>query len=92
MADQEPQAPKIEFPCENYPVKIIGDSHDQFISKIMEVVRRHAPEVDEERIVVRDSSNGRFVSVQVHITATGHEQLQKLNEDLRDTGVVRMVL
>lgn len=92
MADQEPQAPKIEFPCTNYPVKIIGDSHDQFISKIMEVVKRHAPEVDEERISVRDSSNGRFVSVQVHITATGPEQLQKLNEDLRDTGVVRMVL
>ncbi|MFW8314620.1 DUF493 family protein, partial [Klebsiella pneumoniae] len=40
----------------------------------------------------RASSQGRFVSVQVRITATGTEQLQAIHFDLRATGRVHMVL
>lgn len=86
------QAPKIEFPCENYPIKIIGDSCDSFIDVVIEVLQRHAPEVDPAAITRRDSSNGRFLSVQVHIHAQCIEQLEDINRDLRETGIVRMVL
>ncbi|NLY13183.1 MAG: DUF493 domain-containing protein [Gammaproteobacteria bacterium] len=86
------QAPKIEFPCENYPIKIIGDSCDSFIDVVIEVLQRHAPEVDPAAITRRDSSNGRFLSLQVHIHAQCIEQLEDINRDLRETGIVRMVL
>ena len=90
--DTEQQAPKIEFPCANYPIKIIGDSCDTFVEIVLDVVKRHAPEVDADSIQRRDSTNGRFLSVQVHIHAQCIEQLEDINRDLRETGIVRMVL
>ncbi|AJE16868.1 MULTISPECIES: DUF493 domain-containing protein [Stutzerimonas] len=86
------QAPKIEFPCERYPIKVIGDAGDGFRELIIEVIQRHAPGLDESSVVLRDSRNGRFLSVQVLITATGVEQLQAIHTDLRATGRVHMVL
>ena len=90
--DTVQQPPKIEFPCANYPIKIIGDSCDTFVDAVIEVLQRHAPEVDAQAITRRDSRNGRFLSVQVHIHAQSIEQLEKINSDLRETGIVRMVL
>ena len=76
MTDTEVQAPKIEFPCERYPIKVIGEAGDGFADLVVEVIQRHAPGFDAASLVVRDSRNGRFLSVQVLITATGVEQLQ----------------
>ncbi|MFI8482455.1 DUF493 domain-containing protein [Pseudomonas sp. NPDC078700] len=86
------KAPKIEFPCERYPIKVIGDAGEGFTDLVIEVIQRHAPELDAGTLVTRDSSNGRYLSVQVLITATGVEQLQAIHVDLRATGRVHMVL
>ncbi|MFC5697801.1 DUF493 domain-containing protein [Pseudomonas sp. GCM10022186] len=86
------QPPKIEFPCERYPIKVIGDSFDGFSDLVIEIVQRHAPDLDAATLVVRDSRNGRFLSVQVLITATSVDQLQAIHVDLRATGRVHMVL
>ena len=32
------QAPKIEFPCERYPIKVIGDSFDGFSDLVIEII------------------------------------------------------
>ncbi len=58
----------------------------------MEIIQRHAPDLDVETLVIRDSSKGRFLSVQVLITATDVDQLQAIHNDLRATGRVHMVL
>jgi putative lipoic acid-binding regulatory protein len=55
-------------------------------------MQRHAPDFDAGTLVTRDSSKGRFLSVQVLITATGVEQLEAIHVDLRATGRVHMVL
>tara|TARA_B100000749_G_scaffold100375_1_gene76546 strand:- start:59 stop:337 length:279 start_codon:yes stop_codon:yes gene_type:complete len=92
MADvNEPQAPKIEFPCQ-YPIKVIGTAGDDFAEVICEVVERHAPGIDTTTIDVKDSKNGRFLSLRLVITATGQEQLEALHRDLKATGRVHMVL
>lgn len=90
--DSEVQAPKIEFPCEGYPIKVIGDAGEGFADMVLDIVRRHAPDLDVSTLTLRDSSNGRFVSVQVAIRATGVEQLQALHVELRATGRVHVVL
>ncbi|HEY6611460.1 MAG TPA: DUF493 domain-containing protein [Pseudomonas sp.] len=90
--DSEVQAPKIEFPCEGYPIKVIGDAGEGFADMVLDIVRRHAPDLDVTTLTLRDSSNGRFVSVQVAIRATGVEQLQALHVELRATGRVHVVL
>ncbi|MCL7461154.1 DUF493 domain-containing protein [Pseudomonas sp. NW5] len=92
MSDKQTEAPKIEFPCAGYPIKVIGDAGAGFHDLVIEVIQRHAPDLDVTTLKVRDSSNGRFVSVQLAIVATGVEQLQAIHGDLRATGRVHMVL
>lgn len=84
--------PKIEFPCELYPVKIIGDHCADYVQTVLDVVCAHAPEFDPASADQQMSSNGRFCSVRVRITAQSEEHLGTLNEALRQTGKVRMVL
>ena len=71
---------------------MIGDAGEGFREVVIEVIQRHAPDFDEATVVTRDSRNGRFLSLQVLITATGVEQLQAIHVDLRATGRVHMVL
>ncbi|MDV7212171.1 DUF493 domain-containing protein [Azotobacter beijerinckii] len=92
MTDTDVQAPKIEFPCERYPIKVIGNAGEGFADLVVEVIQRHAPGLDSSTLTVRDSRNGRYLAVQVLITATGVEQLQAIHLDLRATGCVHMVL
>jgi putative lipoic acid-binding regulatory protein len=87
----DPKAPKIEFPCD-YLIKVIGDAAPDFTDFVVAVVERHAPGVSDNKITVKDSSGGRFASVNLTIWATGEPQLKALFEDLKSSGRVHMVL
>ncbi len=87
----EPKAPKIEFPCD-YVIKVIGDSAPDFTEFVVGIVAQHAPGIREEDVSVKDSSKGRFCSVQLTIFATGESQLTALFLDLKASGRVHMVL
>lgn len=89
MADEK--KPEIEFPCD-YPIKVMGLHENDFATCVVEIITRHAPEVIEERISYRESSGGRYLSVNVVIIATGKDQLQNIFEDLKASGRVKMVL
>ena len=88
---QEPDPPKIEFPCA-YPIKVLGLSSDAYESIILEVFERHAPRFDQESMTVNASSKGTFTSLTITITATGPDQLEALHQDLLATGHVKMVI
>ena len=89
MVQQEP--PKIQFPCD-YTIRVMGDAGHDFRETVVEVMERHAGPVDETTVSVRDSRNGRYMSVTVTIVATGESQLKTIFEDLKATGRVHMVL
>lgn len=84
--------PVIEFPCENYPIRVMGESGESLCQFVMDVFERHAPGYDRSRVQVRPSRNGRFESVCVFITATGTRQLEDLFTDLKQNPAVKMVL
>jgi len=88
----QPDAPKIEFPCQNYPIKVVGVMMENYEQVMVDIVRVHAEDCDIERIRVQDSSNGRFRSVTLYITATGKEQLVNIHRDLTAHPNVRMVI
>ena len=88
---EEPDVPKIEFPCD-YPIKVLGRSVEEFEQVVIGVVERHAPGFDQETIVIKASSKGTFTSMTITITATGADQLQALHEELMGTGLVQMVI
>lgn len=89
---QDKEAPRIEFPCPDYPVKILGVSGVEFREYVLSTVEVHAPGFDAARISIKDSNKGTFQSITVFITATGEEQLRNLNTDLRASDLVKMVL
>ena len=88
-ATMEP--PKIEFPCD-YPVKVMGANEDGFVDMVLEIGRRHAPELGSRNLSTRESRTGRWISVTLVIRATGEAQLSAMFEDLKATGRVEMVL
>jgi putative lipoic acid-binding regulatory protein len=70
-----------EFPCD-FPVKALGPNGDDFQSLILELVRRHAPEVSEDAVSVRPSSAGSYVAVTVLVRATSRGQLDAIYQEL----------
>jgi len=82
---------RITYPC-RYPVKIIGDSGQAFVESVLEVTRRHAPELEDRDIHVRESAEGNYCAVAVMIVATGEEQLDHLHNELREKPEVRLVI
>ncbi|WP_317931276.1 DUF493 domain-containing protein [Halioxenophilus sp. WMMB6] len=92
MADDQEKSAKIEFPCPNYPIKVLGDAGDSLHTLVVEVFHRHAPGFDASAITIRDSAKGTFQSLTVTIEATGVEQLQAIFDDLKASKLVKMVL
>ena len=91
MTDTDVKSHKIEFPCADYPIKVIGDTSVGCTDAVIEVLSRHA-KIDIKTLAERQSSNGKYTTVQLHIVATGEDQLRDINSALRATGVVHMVL
>jgi putative lipoic acid-binding regulatory protein len=81
----------IEFPCPDYPIKVVGNSGAGYRDTVIEILRKYA-EVDLSSLAERQSSNGKYTTVQLHIVATGEEQLRDITSALRATGIVHMVL
>ncbi|MFB9887150.1 YbeD family protein [Balneatrix alpica] len=92
MTDEQQPAPKIEFPCENYPIKVMGDNVPNFREQVTQIMLKHAPDLDIQQISENLSRNQRFKSIRFLITATGVEQLQALFDELRTLPQVKMVL
>jgi uncharacterized protein len=82
---------RIEFPCA-YPIHIIGEADARLRTDLLAIVRRHAPDLDEAMISVRDSREGSYRSVRVTIVATGTLQLKALHAELMAHPRVRLVL
>ncbi|SBS31529.1 hypothetical protein MSP8887_01985 [Marinomonas spartinae] len=85
-------APKIEFPCENYVIKVVSIDVEGGHAEIIERLKVHAPELDPKATGINRSSKGRFVSYSFRILATGEEQLSALHSDLMDIEFVKMVM
>lgn len=86
------ELPRIEFPCADYPIKVIGHNVEDFRVRVLGIVRIHAPEVTEASVSVRDSRQGAFSSVRISIVATGEDQLRALHAALLAEPAVKLVL
>lgn len=87
-----PEPPKIEFPCPDYPIKVLGDAGTELHALVIEVMEQHAPGFDASCIRIKDSRNGRYQSISISITATGEPQLRAINDALRLNPITKMVM
>lgn len=91
-AEAPKDAPKIEFPCANYPIKVVGQCIAGYDTIITEVLRRYDANLDVSKVRGKDSAKGTFRSTTLYITATGKEQLEKLHAELMSLECVKMVM
>lgn len=92
MTDQEQQeAPKIEFPCQ-YPIKVVGRAAPDYKQFVIDIIQKHAADLDLDTVELKPSRNGNFYSVRFTITATGVDQLEAIFEELKASGRVTMVI
>jgi putative lipoic acid-binding regulatory protein len=81
----------LEFPCA-FPIKAMGRSEPGFDDLVVEIVRRHTPDLPEEAVKTRASRGGKWVSVTVTIQATSKQQLDAIYQALTDHEKVVMCL
>ena len=89
---QKADPAKIQFPCPNYPVKVLGETSADYQEFVVAIMAKHVLDLSIDTIKVNQSSNGRFTSITFYITATGVDQLEALHKDLIQHKRVRMVM
>ena len=89
MSDED-ESP-LKFPCE-FPVKAMGKTDCELDIIVVEIVRRHAPDLTEAAVYTRESKAGNYVSVTVRVKATSRAQLDAIYQDLVDCKAVIMAI
>ena len=81
----------LQFPCK-FPIKAMGlNSHD-FDTRVVEIVRRHSPDIPEGAVNSRISKSAKYISVTVTITAQSKAQVDAIYLDLTEAKEVVMAL
>ena len=89
MSDE--QESPLQFPCD-FPIKAMGKTGCDLDLTVVEIVRRHTPDLAEGAVSTRDSKQGNYIAVTVTVRATSREQLDAIYQDLVDCEQVIMAL
>jgi putative lipoic acid-binding regulatory protein len=79
MTDQ--QETVFEFPCA-FPIKAMGKAGEDFDLLVVSIVRKHAGDLEEGKVKIRESSGGKWVSVTVTIQTRSKDQLDAIYREL----------
>lgn len=90
MMTDQPE-PLIEYPI-LFPLKVIGLDEDDFEPFVVEIVRRHVPELVEENIISRLSNGNKYRSVSFEFIAESRAQMDALYQELSSHKRVLMIL
>ena len=69
------------FPC-TFPIKAMGRSAGDFESLIVDIVRRHVPDLDASTITRRESRGGKWVSITLSVEAESKDQIDAIYREL----------
>lgn len=91
MNEIKPEDSLIEYPCQ-FPIKVMGHHCDEFEIAVLEIVKRHTPELAEDAITTRPSKGNKYLAITVTIEATSREQLDNIYLELNSHDLVVMTL
>jgi len=81
----------LEFPCD-FPIKVMGATAGEFKNTVIDIVRSHIPELADEQINERTSSNNKYLSLTLTVHVESREQLDNIYRELHACGHVLMSL
>lgn len=88
---EEKNSPLVEYPI-LFPLKVIGLDEDGFEVFVLEIIRRHVPELLEENIISRISSGSKYRSISVQFMAESRAQVDALYAELGSHKRVLIIL
>lgn len=88
----QPEAPKIEFPCDDYMIKVVGDAEVALRDFVHQVLVRYDSRLTVDSFTSRPSRNGRFESLTVFMRVEEEIHLSELFEVLKADQRVKMVI
>ncbi|NRA22778.1 MAG: DUF493 family protein [Oceanospirillaceae bacterium] len=86
------EAPKIEFPCADYPIKVIGRNENDFRQFVLDFMQQYDAHIDLDNVTHHDSKSGKFRSIRFFMTAQSERQLMDMYKALKATGRVVTVI
>lgn len=81
----------LQFPCD-FPIKVMGRAEPGFDTMILELVRKHFPDLQESAMTSRPSKGGKWVSVTLVLRAQSKSQIDAVYLDLTAHEKVVMAL
>ena len=81
----------LEFPCQ-FPVKAMGRTDLELDLLVIEIIRRHVDNINENAVTTRPSKDGNYIAVTVVIEASSKQQLDAIYQDLTDHPHILMAL
>jgi putative lipoic acid-binding regulatory protein len=85
------RAVEMQFPC-TFPIKAMGYADAGLETRVLEIVRHHAPECSEDAVHNRPSVGGKYLSVTVTIEAQSRDQLDAIYQELTNCEQVLVAL
>lgn len=80
MNEQEEES-LIQFPCD-FVIKVMGKANHQFEERVINIVLRHYPEIDLEKLVKRHSRDKNFIALTFTVYAQSKSELDNLYREL----------
>lgn len=81
----------LEFPCD-FPIKVMGRKEPGFEETVVGLVEAQAGPLGEDRVRVRESRDGNFVSLTLMVRTESQAQLDAIYSALSSHDQVLMVL
>lgn len=81
----------LEFPCD-FGIKAIGLDENDFDILVIEIIKKHVEVLSDDAVETRQSSNKKYLSVTVTITAISKVQLDAIYIELSGHERVTMAL
>ena len=81
----------LEFPCD-FPIKVMGEMRDDFAEIIVAEIRKQLPDFDSNRVEMRASSGGKYISLTCTVHVYSRPQLDDIYRALTAHPMVKITL
>lgn len=81
----------MQFPCD-FSLKVIGISSANFLSDILDIVRKHFPDFDAATLIHRSSGQDKYTAITVTVHVLNQASLDALYREINQHPQIKMVL